>query len=52
MVAPMINGNGFTGKFRPGSMRAAWHGNAVPSGVIVRKIEPKPFMQGFGRLSK
>ena len=33
-------------------MRAAWQGSAVPSGVTVRKIEPSPFMQAFGRRSK
>jgi hypothetical protein len=33
-------------------MRAAWQGSAVPSGVMVRKIEPQPFMHALGRVSK
>ena len=39
------------GKSSPGSMRAVWQGSAVPSGVIVRKTLPQPFMQRFGRVS-
>ena len=39
------------GQSSPGKSRAEWQGNAVPSGAMVKKVVPQPFMQALGRSS-
>ena len=35
-------------KVSPGSVCAAWHGRAKPSGLITMKRRPQPSMHDFG----